>query len=121
MKDALREALAVPGVVAAAVVSGDGDLLAAAHQEPPGLSEAGSLLAAALAASGVLAESLGGGLGQAVLEFRTGPLLLAVVPHAAGAPSGTVRVLALRLRTLADLGRARFEMPRLLAAVAAAA
>ena len=84
------------------------------------LSEAGSLLATALAASGVLAESLGGGLGQAVLEYRSGPLLLAVAPHHAGTPSAQVRVLALRLRTLADVGRARFELPRLLAGVAAA-
>lgn len=119
MKELLAEALAVPGVVAVAVVSGDGELLAADQHEPPGLGEAGSLLAAALAASGVLAESLGGGLGQAVLEYRSGPLVLAVAPQPAGTPSGDVRVLALRLRALSDLGRARFELPRLLAGAAA--
>lgn len=120
MKAALDDALLIPGVVAAAVVSGDGDLLAAVQHESPGLAEAGSLLAAALAASGVLAESLGGDLGQAVLEYRSGPLLLAVAPRGAATPSAEVRVLALRLRTLADVGRARFELPRLLAGVAAA-
>lgn len=120
MRELLAEALEVPGVAAVAVVSGDGELLGAAQHEPPGLSEAGSLLAAALAASGVLAESLGGGLGQAVLEYRSGPLLLAVAPHPQGTASHDVRVLALRLRTLADLGRARFELPRLLSGVAAA-
>ncbi|MFU8889684.1 MAG: roadblock/LC7 domain-containing protein [Trueperaceae bacterium] len=119
MRELLAEALGVPGVAAVAVVSGDGELLAAAQHEPPGLSEAGSLLAAALAASGVLAESLGGGLGQAVLEYRSGPLVLAVAPHPDGTGTRDVRVLALRLRTLADLGRARFELPRMLAAVAA--
>ena len=73
-------------------MSGDGSCSAPRSTSPPGLSEAGSLLAAALAASGVLAESLGGGLGQAVLEYRSGPLVLAVAPHAGrralGATSG---------------------------------
>jgi hypothetical protein len=115
----MAEALAVPGVVAVAVVNGDGDLLGADHLEAPGFGEAGSLLAAALAASGVLAESLGGGLGQAVLEYRSGPLLLARAPHAPGTVAREQRVLALRLRTLADLGRARFELPRLLTRAAA--
>ena len=119
MKELLAEALAVPGVVAVAVINGDGDLLGADHLEPPGFAEAGSLLAAALAASGVLAESLGGDLGQAVLEYRSGPLLLACAPHAAGAVTCEQRVLALRLRSLTDLGRARFELPRLLTRAAA--
>jgi len=114
----LADALAVPGVVAVAVVNGDGDLLAAARHEPPGFDEAGSLLAAALAAAGVLADSLGGGLEQMVLEYRGGPLVVAVAPRPPGTPTRDVRVLALRLRTLADLGRARFELPRLLAGVA---
>lgn len=118
MRELLTEALAVPGVVAAAVINGDGDLLGADQHEAPGFAEAGSLLAAALAASGVLAESLGGGLGQAVLEYRSGPVLLALAPQPPETPTRDQRVLALRLRTLADLGRARFELPRLLARAA---
>ena len=39
--------------------------------------------------------------------------------HAPGTPTRDVRVLALRLRSLDDLGRARFELPRLLAGAAA--
>jgi predicted regulator of Ras-like GTPase activity (Roadblock/LC7/MglB family) len=118
VKALLSEALAVPGVRAVAVINGDGDLLGADQHEPPGFAEAGSLLAAALAASNVLAESLGGGLEQTVLEFEGGPLVLAVAPHPPGTPTRKVRVLALRLRALADLGRARFELPRLLAGAA---
>jgi hypothetical protein len=114
----LAAALAVPGVVAVALLNGDGDLLGAAETEPPGFAEAGSLLAAALAASGVLAQSMGGELRQGVLEFEGGPLLLAVAPHATGAPTRDLRVLALRLRDLAALGRARFELPRLWAGAA---
>jgi len=114
----LAAALEVPGVVAAALLNGDGDLLATAEHEPPGFAEAGSLLAAALAASGVLAQSLGGELRQGVIEFEGGPLLLALAPHAPGAPTRDLRVLALRLRTLAALGRARFELPRLWAGTA---
>jgi predicted regulator of Ras-like GTPase activity (Roadblock/LC7/MglB family) len=118
MAQTLTDALAVPGVVAVAVINGDGDLLGADQHEEPGFAEAGSLLAAALAAAGVLAESLGGGLEQAVLEYRGGPLILAIAPHAPDTPTRAMRALALRLRSLADLGRARFELPRLLAGAA---
>lgn len=120
MKPVLDEALAVPGVTAAAVVNGDGDLLAAATREPPGFEDAGSELAAAFAAARVLAQSLGGDLQQSVLEYRSGPVVLAVAPHGPATPAAKVLVLVLRLRTLGDLGRARFELPRLLAGVAAA-
>ncbi len=120
MEQALNEALAVPGVTAAAVVSGDGDLIASATREPPGFEEAGSELAASYAAARVLAESLGGALRQSVLEYRGGPVVLAVAPHPADASEASVRVLVLRLRSTSDLGRARFELPRLLANVAAA-
>jgi len=119
VKGLLAEALRVPGVVAVAVLNGDGDLLGADQLEPPGFADAGSLLAAALAASGVLAESLGGELGQAVLEYRNGPLLLACAAHAPGTATRERRVLVLRLRSLTDLGRARFELPRLLTRAAA--
>lgn len=118
MKQLLRDALAVPGVRAVAVINGDGDLLGADQHEPPGFTEAGSLLAAALAAANVLAETLGGGLEQTVLEFQGGPLVLAVAPHPPETPTRQVRIVALRLRSLADLGRARFGLPRLLAGAA---
>lgn len=120
----LEEALAIPGVTAAALVSGDGELLATATGEAPGFEDAAPQLAAALAAARVLAESLGGGLRQSVLEYRGGPVVLTVVPSVASSSASSSapseRVLVLRLRTLADLGRARFELPRLLANVAAA-
>ncbi len=136
MNDVLEAALAVPGVTAAALMSGDGDLLATATAEAPGFEDAGPQLAAALAAARVLSEPLGGGLSQAVLEYRSGPVVLAFVPEPEGAaddgntdpagetepaalaPESNPRVVVLRLRTLADLGRARFELPRLLAAAA---
>ena len=120
MKQVLNEALSVPGVTAVAVVSGDGDLVASATREPPGFEDAGSELAAAYAAARVLAESLGGELRQTILEYRGGPVVLAVAPHPADAHQASVRVLVLRLRSPSDLGRARFELPRLLANVAAA-
>lgn len=120
MKLVLTEALAVPGVTAAAVVSGDGDLVVTATREPPGFDDAGSELAASYAAALVLAESLGGALQQSVLEYRGGPVVLAVAPHPADAHQASLRVLVLRLRATSDLGRARFELPRLLAAIAAA-
>ncbi len=132
MNDVLASALTVPGVTAAALLSGDGELLATATAEAPGFEDAGPQLAAALAAARVLSEPLGGGLSQAVLEYRTGPVVLAFAPDAVGADGADAdtvsaaeaasespsHVLVLRLRTLADLGRARFELPRLLVAAA---
>ena len=119
MKRVLDGALAIPGVTAAALVSGDGDLIAAATREPPGFENAGSELAASYAAARVLAESLGGPLRQSVLEYRGGPVVLAVAPHPDDRPPADVRVLVLRLRSTSDLGRARFELPRLLEGIAA--
>ncbi len=118
----LDDLLAVKGVLAAAVVDVGGEVLAAAEREPPGFDSAGGLVAAALSASRVLGGFLGGGLEQAVIEYRGGPVVLTPVPRAPGAtdPGEVQVVLTLRLAGLADLGRVRFQLPRLVAQVAAA-
>lgn len=119
---ALDDLLSIKGVMAVAVVDLGGEVLASAQHEPPGFAEAGGLVAAALSASRVLGGFLGGGLEQAVIEFRGGPIVLAPVPRAPGAtdPGEIQVVLTLRLSGLADLGRVRFQLPRVVAQVAAA-
>jgi predicted regulator of Ras-like GTPase activity (Roadblock/LC7/MglB family) len=118
----LDDVLTIKGVLAAGVVDVTGEVLAAAEREPPGFADAGGLVAAALSASRVLGGFLGGGLEQAVIEYRGGPVVLTPVPRAPGAtdPGDVQVVLALRLAALADLGRVRFQLPRLVAQLAAA-
>lgn len=104
---------ALPGVMGAALLGADGELLQ--HLDVQG-SFPKRGLTAALAASGVLSDSLGGQLRQAVFAYRGGPWLLVALPHA---EEGR-RTLALRLSGLSDLARVRFELPRLLGPIQAA-
>jgi predicted regulator of Ras-like GTPase activity (Roadblock/LC7/MglB family) len=117
----ISDTLTIKGVVAVALIDASGDLRASEAREGPGFAEAGPLVAAALAASRVIGDFVGGDLRQTVIEYRDGPVVLAPLPAASGdgaAPSGAV--VALRLASLADLGRVRFALPRLLARFAAA-
>lgn len=122
LERAVQEVLAVKGVLAAAVVDGSGEVLVALEREGIGFADAGGLVAAALSASRVLGGFLGGGLEQAVIEYRGGPVVLAPVARVPGAtdPGDLQAVLTLRLASIGDLGRVRFQLPRLLAQVAAA-
>ena len=122
MEGVLDDLLAIKGVLAAAVVDVGGEVLAAAEHEAPGFASAGGLVAAALSASRVLGGFLGGGLEQAVIEYRGGPVVLTPVPRAPGStdPGEVQVVLTLRLATLADLGRVRFQLPQVVSRVAAA-
>lgn len=122
LERAVEDVLGVKGVMAVAVVDAAGEVLLARERDEPGFAEAGGLVAAALSASRVLGGFLGGGLEQAVIEYRGGPVVLAPVSRAPGAtdPGDLQAVLTVRLASLADLGRLRFQLPRLLAQVAAA-
>ena len=118
----VQELLAIRGVMAAAVVDLGGEVLAAGEREPPGFAEAGGLVAAALSASRVLGGFIGGGLEQAVIEYRGGPVVLVPVERSPGStdPGEVQVVLTVRLTGLADLGRVRFQLPRVVAQAAAA-
>ena len=118
----VQELLAIRGVLAAAIVDLRGEVLASGEREPPGFAEAGSLVAAALSASRVLGGFVGGGLEQAVIEYRGGPVVLVPVERSPGStdPGEVQVVLTLRLSALADLGRVRFQLPRVVAQAAAA-
>ncbi len=118
----MDDVLSVKGVLAVAVVDVGGEVLAAAEREAPGFANAGGLVASALSASRVLGGFLGGGMEQTVIEYRGGPVVLSPVPRSPGStdPGDVQMVLTLRLSSLADVGRVRFQLPRLLAQVAAA-
>ncbi|CAN5817914.1 hypothetical protein BH23DEI1_BH23DEI1_21380 [soil metagenome] len=118
----LSDVLTVKGVLAVAVVDESGEVRGEEAREPPGFSDAGPLVASALAASKVLGGFVGGDLQQTVIEYRGGPVVLAPLPKSPGAtdPGSTGMVLVLRLASIADLGRIRFQLPRLLAQFAAA-
>lgn len=108
----LATVAALPGVMGAALLSAGGELL---DQVDIQGSFPDHGLTAALAAAGVLSDSVGGQLRQAVFAYRGGPWLLVVLPAAPDGPDGE-RTLALRLSGLSDLARVRFELPRLFAA-----
>jgi predicted regulator of Ras-like GTPase activity (Roadblock/LC7/MglB family) len=104
----LAETLTVPGVVAVALVDAGGAVRASLESEPPSFADAGPLVAAALAASRVLGDFVGGDHQQTVIEYGGGPLVLTPL----GTDGG---ILVLRLSSIDDLGRVRFELPRLVA------
>ncbi len=112
----LSAVAALPGVMGAAVLGVDGELLQRLDVQD-GFPEQG--LTAAMAAAGVLSESVGGSLRQAVFAYRGGPWLLVALPQTAGSRQAE-HTLALRLSGLSDLARLRFELPRLLGAGKAA-
>jgi predicted regulator of Ras-like GTPase activity (Roadblock/LC7/MglB family) len=126
----LSDVLTVRGVLAVALIDGSGAVRAEDALQPPGFAEAGPMVAAALAASRVLGGFVGGELRQTVIEYHGGPVVLAPLPGAAAgaggeASNGSVTaddtmVVAVRLASLADLGRIRFHLPRLLARITAA-
>ena len=113
----LAEVLAVTGVLSVALVDESGEVRAHDAREGLGFADAGPLVASALAASRVLGGFVGGGLRQSVIEYRGAPLVLTPLPSAPGSSESATAgmVLALRLASLADLGRLRFRLPRLLA------
>lgn len=108
----LAAVAALPGVMGAALLGVDGEMLDRVDVQD-GFPEHG--LTAALAAAGVLSESVGGSLRQAVFAYRGGPWLLVALPQTPAAAQAP-HALALRLSGLSDLARLRFELPRLLGA-----
>jgi hypothetical protein len=113
----LAEILGVRGVLAVALVDASGEVCAHDAREGLGFADAGPLVASALAASRVLGDFMGGELRQSVIEYRGAPLVLTPLPSAPGPddPTPAGMVLALRLASIADLGRLRVRLPRLLA------
>jgi len=117
LKAALERLLDVRGVVSAAVAGADGSLvegLALGESELAALEE---LVPTALASSQALGALVGEGpVEQSLVEYAEGPVLMA--PIEPDAAEGTGHVLVVRLDSVSDLGRVRFQLKRLLPGLA---
>ncbi len=116
---ALRGLTEVRGVTNAAVVTSDGHIVDGVERGE-GLGRIGELVTSALASSSALAAAMGDGeVVQTLIEYDAGPVLLAPIP----APAGTVQdayAAVVGLIGVADLGRVRFQLRRMLPVVASA-
>ncbi|HEX7022304.1 MAG TPA: roadblock/LC7 domain-containing protein [Trueperaceae bacterium] len=113
----LNQVLEIRGVTSAAVVSGEGFIVEGVSGNDMDLGFVGGLIASSLASSRVLAGLLGEGeISQTMIEYEGGPVLL--TPLDAGAEDGYVAVVT--LDSAATLGRARFQLRKLLPEIAQA-
>ncbi len=110
LSDVLSRALNIKGVISAAVVSGEGFIVEEASNSDQDLGFVGGIIASGLASSNVLADLLGGGnISQVMIEYEEGPVLMV--------PLETKEddyVMLTTLDSIASLGRARFQIRKLL-------
>lgn len=105
----LNQVIDIKGITSAAVVNGEGFVLEGVSQGEKDLGFVGEVIASGLASSRVLAELLGeGDISQAMIEYEDGPLLL--IPLS----SKNEHVMVATLDSINTLGRARFQLRKLL-------
>lgn len=116
--DLLNQALQIRGVTSAAVVSGEGFIVEGVSSNDMDLGFVGGLIASGLASSRVLASLLGEGeVSQTMIEYEDGPVLLTPL-QAGNDEDGYVAVIT--LDSTNNLGRARFQLRKLLPEIAQA-
>ena len=127
VSECLEQVAEIKGVTAAAVVREDGGLVDGTTDGTVDLSTLGGLIGSTLGASRALGELLtagsgagaegadAGGVQQATIEYRDGPVL--VVPVGENAAGAAVVIV---LDSIAPLGRVRFQLRRLLPEIGAA-
>lgn len=116
--DLLNQALQIRGVTSAAVVSGEGFIVEGVSSNDMDLGFVGGLIASGLASSRVLASLLGEGeVSQTMIEYEDGPVLLTPLQADSG-EDGYVAVIT--LDSTNNLGRARFQLRKLLPEIAQA-
>ncbi|MBS3933242.1 MAG: roadblock/LC7 domain-containing protein [Truepera sp.] len=118
LAELLNQLLEIRGVTSAAVVRGDGELLkqVSPHRD---IAFVTGLLASSLASSRVLAGLLGDGeISQIMLEYEEGPVLLTPLPTDQTQDEGYLLVVT--LDAVGNLGRARFQLRKLLPNIVAA-
>lgn len=119
LAELLNQILEIRGVTSAAVVSGDGELIEGASPGQVDMTFVTGLLASSLASSQVLAGLLGDGeIVQIMLEYEQGPVLLTPLPTAQAQGAGYLLVVT--LDAVGNLGRARFQLRKLLPGIAEA-
>lgn len=117
LAELLNQILEIRGVTSAAVVTGDGELIEGASPGQVDMTFVTGLLASSLASSQVLAGLLGDGeIIQIMLEYEQGPVLLTPLPTA----QAQGYLLVVTLDAVGNLGRARFQLRKLLPGIAEA-
>lgn len=116
----LKQALEIKGVTSASVASTGGALIEGVSREDMDLGFVGGLITSGLASSKVLSALLGEGeMNQTMIEYERGPVLL--TPLGSGdADDAEGFVSVITLDNTASLGRARFQLRKLLPDIAKA-
>jgi predicted regulator of Ras-like GTPase activity (Roadblock/LC7/MglB family) len=113
--DLLQQALTIKGVTSVSVVSGDGAIVEGVSNNNVDLGFVGGLIASSLASSQVLAGLLGDGeVSQTMIEYANGPVLLTPLKPEEG------YVAVVTLESTQILGRARFQLRKILPDIAQA-
>jgi uncharacterized protein len=116
LADLLKQVLDIKGITSAAVVSGEGFIVEGASKNDKDLGFVGGVIASGLASSRVLGELLGeGDISQAMIEYEEGPVLL--MPLTSGEEG---YVMVTMLDSINSLGRARFQLRKVLPEIAQA-
>lgn len=117
----LNQVLQIRGITSAAVVSGEGFIVEGVSKDDMDLSFVGGLIASGLASSRVLAGLMGEGeVTQTMIEYENGPVLLTPlqIGNQTGGEDDFVAVVT--LDNAQNLGRARFQLRKLLPQIAEA-
>jgi predicted regulator of Ras-like GTPase activity (Roadblock/LC7/MglB family) len=119
LREVLSQVLEIKGVTSAAVVNHEGLIVESVSDGKVDLGFASGLIASSLASSQVLAGLMGEGkLQQAMIEYDKGPILITPLQRADEAASDYVAVVT--LSSTAFLGRAKFQLRKLLPKVSEA-
>jgi uncharacterized protein len=112
----LDQVLDIKGITSAAVVSGEGFIVEGSSKNDRDLGFVGGVIASALASSRVLGQLLGeGDISQAMVEYEEGPVLLMPLT-----PGDQGYIMVTTLDSINTLGRARFQLRKLLPDIAKA-
>ena len=114
LPDLLRQVLDIKGVTSAAVVNDEGFVVESLTEGDKDLGFVGNVIAGCLSSTRMLADLLGDGeVTQTMVEYEDGPVLL--VPLSASSPeSSKTHVMVTTLDSINTLGRARFQLRKLL-------
>jgi uncharacterized protein len=115
LADLLKQVLDIKGITSAAVVSSEGFIVEGASNNDKDLGFVGGVIASGLASSRVLGELLGeGDISQAMIEYEEGPVLMPLTSGEEG------YVMVTTLDSINSLGRARFQLRKVLPEIAQA-
>ena len=116
--DLLNQTKQIKGVTSAAVVNDEGFIVEGVASGEMDLGFVGSLIASGLASSQVMANLMGEGeILQTMIEYESGPVLLTPLQKETVESEGGY-VAVITLDSTSSLGRARFQLRKLLPQIA---